>query len=663
MLKRVLTGLACFLAFALPALGYAPVRIIRVDVPNHAAVYSLTRELGLDVADAQSDHIIAYADDAMIGRVRARGLAVTVLVDDYQEQAARDLADHYTYAQTCSILVAKAQQFPAIVRYETLGFSAGGRLIPAVRVTENPNVEHPRPRLRINGAHHGNEKQSTEICLSFLDYLTSGYGVNPLVTALVNNRETWIIPIVNPDGHVANRRTNDAGVDLNRDFGYEWENYSTPYSQPESRAMNENARAHMFSHEYCYHTTAAYVNYLMDHTPIDPPDSAWIVTLSQRYADSTYGSPTTRLVIINGYDWYEVHGSCQDNTFGCYGGLSTTIETQLPSTRVRIDSICVANRRALLYQLQATGWGLNGLVYDSATGAPLFARVEVTSPSRWNTYTHAPTGDFHKMVAPGAHSLRVSANGYEPRTIANVIVPDTGGVELDVPLAPAGPDPLNHAQQIYAVKRVDNSHTLTGVPPDALGAPDMRLYRVGPSSSIHLRLDPQVACRNRAGDDITVYATGTYTVAVTNEPAGSWTNLGNGSGTQSFDLGLLDSCRLVRITEQSNCLLDAVGYVGSLPTGQSDEQRLVLGPRLSVGPNPATGPARISYTAPALGRSVLRIADAAGRTVVRLPDVSGAGSVMWDLRDARGRRVPDGVYFVNLESAGRLACAKLAVRR
>ncbi len=630
-------------------------RAIRIEVPNHDAVYTLARAAGLTVTDALSDRIYAYADDAAIERVRRLGYRVTILADDYRRLSA-DLADYHTYAQICSIMHAQALAHPGICQLETLGLSAGGRTIPAMKVTLNPAFPAIRPVVRLVGAHHGNEKVSTEVVLSFMQHLIDNYGSDNQVRTLLADREFWIVPILNPDGHVSNSRYNAAGVDLNRDYGYEWEVYSAPFRQPETRAMMRHGLAYFPTLEFAYHSTASYVNYLWDHTPIDPPDSAWIIALSQRYADSTYGSSLTQLRPINGYNWYEVHGSCQDYTFGALGGMAWTIETQQPSSnRARIDSICTANRRALLEMSTLAGWGIRGTVYDSATREPLFARIEFTNPVRWNVYSRAGTGGFGKMLPPGTYTLKVRSNGYDTKILAGVVVPDTGAAVLDVPMSRPVQEPVNFAQLISTVRRTDDNHVLPGVPSDALGEPDSRAYRIGPGN-VEFLLDPAVPCQNRPGDDITVYASGAYSVHVANDPFGPWTSLGSGSGTQGFDIGAvgLDSIRYLRVTEQADCFLDAVGYVGSVRTGAVEQEHGWSVSRLTILPNPCRGRAVVrmpfaSHSAP----SVLQVYDAAGRTTESRTMCSQSDSEL---------SLPAGVYLVKLTTAGGSMTQKLVVQ-
>ncbi|MCB9060841.1 MAG: succinylglutamate desuccinylase/aspartoacylase family protein [Halobacteriovoraceae bacterium] len=55
---------------------------------------------------------------------------------------------------------------------------------------------------------HGNEPEGGTLARKWMDRLQS-----------INPRSTWrIVPLLNPDGHQANTRTNSRGVDLNRNF-------------------------------------------------------------------------------------------------------------------------------------------------------------------------------------------------------------------------------------------------------------------------------------------------------------------------------------------------------------------------------------------------------------------------------------------------------------
>jgi hypothetical protein len=81
-------------------------------------------------------------------------------------------------------------------------------------------------------------------------------------------------------------------------------------------------------------------------------------------------------------------------------------------------------------------------------------------------------------------------------------------------------------------------------------------------------------------------------------------------------------------------------------------------------PNPATESVAWSFTLPEAGAARLTVLDLRGaevRVLARGPHAAGAHAGAWDLRDARGRRVRPGIYFVRLEGARRVAIARVAV--
>lgn len=91
-------------------------------------------------------------------------------------------------------------------------------------------------------------------------------------------------------------------------------------------------------------------------------------------------------------------------------------------------------------------------------------------------------------------------------------------------------------------------------------------------------------------------------------------------------------------------------------------------PRLALGasPNPARGGVTLSFELPRAGPAAVRVFDLAGRTAhaVAMPRAeAGAHVLRWDGLDARGQRVPPGIYFIELSAAGERRMRRVAMLR
>ncbi len=104
--------------------------------------------------------------------------------------------------------------------------------------------------------------------------------------------------------------------------------------------------------------------------------------------------------------------------------------------------------------------------------------------------------------------------------------------------------------------------------------------------------------------------------------------------------------------------------------GDPDVALLNAGPlpalRLTLGPNPSSGPTRVAWTV--LGgsagpaRARLDVVDAAGRSIRTLDDrVTGGGvyEIYWDGVSDDGRQVPAGLYWVRLSHGDRVTARRL----
>jgi protein MpaA len=117
----------------------------------------------------------------------------------------------------------------AAAERSVIGRSVQGRPIVSVRL----GSKDPTMRMLVIGAVHGNERAGMRIA-SLLIRLGAP-----------RDAELLVVPTLNPDGVAARTRGNARGVDLNRNFPFDWRplaggEYSgpRPLSEPESRAAH-----------------------------------------------------------------------------------------------------------------------------------------------------------------------------------------------------------------------------------------------------------------------------------------------------------------------------------------------------------------------------------------------------------------------------------------
>jgi parallel beta-helix repeat protein len=443
----------------------------------------------------------------------------------------------HNYAETTSELEDIANNYSDITNLYDLGYSVLGRTIWGLKITDNPDIEENEPEVRICGAHHGDEYMSVELPLLLALHLVENYSIDPGITNLIDDREIWIIPLVNPDGREASSRYNNNGVDLNRDYGYMWDGSGgspSPFSQPETQVIRDNALKNNYVLSLSYHTTAAYVNYIWNYKPQPAPDEAVVVMLSNQYAASS------GYTAINGFDWYQTKGDTNDFSYGCRGDIDWTIETGNSD----IGYTWNKNRDAMIDIIDAADMGLSGVVTDANTGEPIAATIWVEE-LYWPCFNDPLVGDYYKPLLPGSYTVHFRANGYEEQIHTIDIIDANATNILDASLVP---EDNYYAYQVTSCHYFNYNYNPTeGI--SSLGPPDNISASIGVGGEIVLDMGNHSKIINGEGNDFVVYeadeVSDGYNVYVSNFWNGPWENIGSGFGTSYFDLedvGLDEAC-------------------------------------------------------------------------------------------------------------------------
>ncbi len=169
-----------------------------------------------------------------------------------------------------------------------------GRPLYWLKISDSPNLdETEEPEVLYTGLHHAREPMSAMQLIYFMYYLLENYDTNSEIQDLVNSRELYFVPCINPDGYIYNQTANpeggglwrknrkvhsdgNRGVDLNRNYDYEWgytdsgsspNTFSNtyrgeaPFSEAETQLIKMFCEAHEFKIALNYHAYGSYLIY------------------------------------------------------------------------------------------------------------------------------------------------------------------------------------------------------------------------------------------------------------------------------------------------------------------------------------------------------------------------------------------------------------------
>ena len=286
--------------------------------------------------------------------------------------------DYYSYEELSNLLAQLQQNFSDVFYYESLGKTYEGRDIWLVKISDNVIIDEEEPEVLFTGGFHGDEKTGFEVVIFSLKSIAENYSFinvnesfSKRIRNIVNNTELYFIPMVNPDGVTSgirkNRNPNNCifgntifrGVDLNRNFGYNWDDFNKhplkytiisifriggratilfpfldfislfgegtyrgpyPFSENETRSIKEFVENHNIIVGVDYHTYGKKIGYPWGWTKENPLD------------ESTFLSIAENISQINGYsffqwsDWYFINGWFNDWMYGEHGVYYFSLE-------------------------------------------------------------------------------------------------------------------------------------------------------------------------------------------------------------------------------------------------------------------------------------------------------------------------------------------------
>ncbi len=272
-------------------------------------------------------------------------------------------SDYHEYAEMSAETLSIASANPSFVSRFSLGKSYQGRDVWALKISDNVAIDEPEPEVLFTHNQHAREHLTVEMAMYTLNELVSRYKAGDTrVQAIVNTRELFIVPSMNPDGaefDVAtgsyamwrkNRQPNSGssyvGTDLNRNWSWQWgccggssgsfssETYrgTAPFSAPETALVRDfvNSRVvggkQQITAGIDFHTYSELVLWPYGYTTADTAPG---MTLDDRNALAALGQS---MAATNGYtpeqasDLYIADGTIDDWLWGQHKIFGYTFE-------------------------------------------------------------------------------------------------------------------------------------------------------------------------------------------------------------------------------------------------------------------------------------------------------------------------------------------------
>ena len=350
------------LAAAVPA--GAATQMLEVTFADKAEFLRLLDQVAETRADGLTVEGFAArfpADESRLARIRELGFEVRVVNADLEAFYAARLSAtrvgfgaYHTYDEAIADLDAlQAAHTNIMSAKQSIGTTIEGRELWVYKISDHVGIDEKEPEIFFNAYIHAREAITFEILYDLVQYLVDGYGSDPRATAIVQTREIWIEPVVNPDGVQYNYFTDpngggmwrknrrdsgggDYGVDLNRNFGYQWgyddegsEPYPSsevyrgtgPFSEPETAALRDFVIGREFLVAVNLHSYSNIHLVPFGYDLIHAPDYDEMLALGLiRAIDNNYspGTGCELLYLVNGdaVDWMYGEQVAKPKIFG-----------------------------------------------------------------------------------------------------------------------------------------------------------------------------------------------------------------------------------------------------------------------------------------------------------------------------------------------------------
>jgi carboxypeptidase T len=145
---------------------------------------------------------------------------------------------YHNHAEMTAEINQALADHPTLISKRVIGRSYQGREIWALKISDNVATDEAEPEVLFTAHQHAREHLTVEMALYLVSLFTDEYGTDTRIRDLVDSREIWLVPDMNPDGgeydiatgsyrswrknRQPNSGSSNVGTDLNRNWAYNW---------------------------------------------------------------------------------------------------------------------------------------------------------------------------------------------------------------------------------------------------------------------------------------------------------------------------------------------------------------------------------------------------------------------------------------------------------
>ncbi|WP_327353766.1 M14 family metallopeptidase [Streptomyces sp. NBC_01304] len=223
------------------------VKQYEIPLVSNAAKRTAIARLGASIDSFDSETVFVSAGPSVVRKLKAAGYDLIELGAPPARTGGQDIgikdfppADsrYHNYAEMNAEIDQRIAAYPNLMSKRVIGKSYQGRDLIAIKISDNVGTDEAEPEVLFTHHQHAREHLTVEMALYLLKTLGADYATDARVKKMVDSREIWIVPDLNPDGgeydiasgsyrswrknRQPNTGSSNVGTDLNRNWNYKW---------------------------------------------------------------------------------------------------------------------------------------------------------------------------------------------------------------------------------------------------------------------------------------------------------------------------------------------------------------------------------------------------------------------------------------------------------